>query len=223
MAREVPPRSDQDLATWAADADAYIALAPSNVGLSTLQSTTFHGLVTDYLARLNTALDPTTRTRPVIAAKNTSKLALIANAKLLLRLIAAHPGLTDFQRESLGMNLPNPPSPQPAPSTQPLVSIAGTGGGQAAIRLRDETAPDRRAKPAGVASALVAIAVTAADAPEPSFDGVKFDVVATRTNYTLDLPPEATAGKRLWLRACWANERGMPGPASVVASAVIAA
>jgi hypothetical protein len=223
MAKEVRPRGDQELRTWAIDADAYIALAPSNVGLTALQSTTFHGFVQDYDDRLSAALNPETKTKPVVAAKNSSKLALTANAKLILRLIAAHPGLSDEQREILGMNLPNPPSPQPAPSTQPIVTIAGSGGGQAALRLRDQTAPDRRAKPAGVASALVAIAVTAADAPEPSFAGVKFDVVATRTNYTLELPADATVGKRLWIRACWANERGMPGPASVVASAVIAA
>ena len=69
----------------------------------------------------------------------------------------------------------------------------------------------------------VAVFVTDADAPEPSFAGAKFDVVATRTNYTLQLPADATIGRRLWVRACWANERGIAGPASVVTSALIAA
>src|SRR5688572_12313207 len=121
MAKDVPPRGDQELATWATDAAAYIALAPSIVGLTSAQSTTFGALAADYAARLATALDPQTRTTPIVAAKNTSKLALTANAKLILKLIAAHPGLTDAQRAILGMNVPNPPSPQPAPTTQPIV------------------------------------------------------------------------------------------------------
>jgi hypothetical protein len=114
------------------------------------------------------------------------------------------------------------PTPIPPPATQPVVNIEGSGGGLAVIRLRDETAPDRKAKPNGVFAALVSTAITTADAPAPTFEPNIFNSVATRTTHTLNLP-DGSAGKRLWIQAQWMNERGQAGPTSVVTSALIAA
>ena len=223
MPSSVPPTGNQTFANFCVNMEGILTPAPTVLGVSTAQATVFAGLTSDYLARLATATEPLTRTKPNIAAKNTSKAALLLNCRALLKIIDAFPGTTDAQRESLGMNLPDEDrTPRPAPTTQPVVNITGSGGGLAEIRLRDETTPDKKAKPPGVFGALVATAVTAQDAPPPSFAAGTFTDVATRTNHTLALPA-GSAGKVLWVQARWMNERGQPGPASVVTSALIAA
>jgi hypothetical protein len=223
MADSVPPSSDNGVRDFCTNMDAVITPAPTVLGLTSSQSTAFHALVQDYQARLATATEPSTRTRVTIEQKRTSKTALVAMTRQLLRIIDAYPATTNAQRASLGMHVrPATPTPIPAPSTQPVVNIDGSGGGVAIVRLRDQTTPDKKAKPPGVFAGLIATAITAADAPAPSFAPGVFNAVATRTTHTLDLP-EGSAGKRLWIQAQWMNERGQSGPTSVVTSALIAA
>jgi hypothetical protein len=223
MAKTVPPTGNQAFAAFCVNMEGIVSAAPTVLGLTASQATTLSGLTTDYVARLATSTEPSTRTKVTIAATNTSKAALLLNVRTLLKIIDAHPGTTNAQRESLGMNLPDSDhSPRPAPTTQPVVNIAGSGGGLADLRLRDATTPDKKAKPPGVFGALVATAITDQGDPAPAFAPDVFNAVATRTNHTLPLPP-GSAGKVLWVQARWMNERGQPGPSSVVASALIAA
>jgi len=223
MATSIPPTSDTGVRDWAANFQLIAGAAPTAIGLTAAMMTAYSGLLSDYLARLTAATDPSTKTKVSVQAKNTSKAALISSSRQLVKIADAFPGTTNTQRASLGMHIRDTgPTPRPAPTTQPIVSIAGSGGGQALLRLRDETTPDKKAKPAGVFGALLATAVTAGPEVPPNFAPGVFNAVVTRTDYTLPLPP-ASAGKTLWAQCQWINERGEPGPVSVVTSALIAA
>jgi len=215
---------DPELDAWARNFDTKINLTPSAYGLSVAQCGAFHGLAQDFTARLTTATDPSTRTKSAIQSKDLSRAALKANARALAKIVNAFPGTTNAQRADLGLTIRDTtPSPVPPPATQPVVSIEGTGGGQCALRLADETAPTRKAKPSGVSAAVVFGKIGPATDPAPTTpDDAKFLAVATRTATRIDLPA-GSAGKTLWVLAQWMNERGQLGPVSVVTSAVIAA
>lgn len=220
---QIPPASDVGLRDFCVTFDATATPIATAIGLTTSQMTSFHGLVTDYNARLSAATDPSTRTKVTVEAKRISKAAVLAGVRQLMKIVDAFPGTTNPQRASLGMRVRDvSPTPRPAPATQPVVAVAGTGGGLAVLRLRDQTTPDKKAKPAGVFAALLSTAVTPADAPAPTFPPDTFNAVVTRTTHTLPLPPNS-GGKRLWVQAQWINERGEPGPVSTVANALIAA
>jgi hypothetical protein len=223
MANRVPPTKDGELDDFASNASTIITSAPTVIGLTSSQATTLAGLVADFHTRRLAVADPATKTRVTVEARDTSKAALLLYLRQLLRIVNFYPGTTNAQRAALGMNIPPAErGTRPRPTTQPVVNVAGTGGGEALVRLRDELAPDRVAKPADVASALISFVVTDADAPQPAFPASTFNAVATRTNYRLALPADSV-GRRVWVQACWANETGLAGPPSVVTSALIAA
>jgi hypothetical protein len=220
---QIPPASDTGLRDFCTNFDLVATPIATAIGLTAAQMLAFHGLSLDYNARLAAAIDPSTRTKVTIEQKRVSKASILAAVRQLMKIVDAFPGTTNPQRASLGMRVKDvSPSPRPAPSTQPVVAVAGTGGGLAVLRLRDETTPDKKAKPAGVFGALLSTAVTTADAPAPTFPADTFNAVITRTTHTMTLPLNS-AGKRLWVQAQWINERGEPGPTSLVANALIAA
>lgn len=217
------PTSDAGLLDFAVNFDTVATPIATALGLTAAMMTSYHNLVLDYQTRRATAAEPSTRTRVTVQEKNTSKAALLASSRQLVKIVDAFPGTTNAQRASLNIRIPDTtPTPIPAPTTQPVVNIGGTGGGLALLRLRDQTTPDKKAKPDGVFGALVSTAITDNPDTPPAFVPNTFNALVTRTNYTISLPT-GSAGKTLWVQAQWINQRGEPGPLSTIASGLIAA
>jgi hypothetical protein len=216
----VPPPSDLALNNFAANMDSLITATPTAYGLVAADATAFHALAADYATRLATATTPETRTKGTVAAKNTSKAALVAKARQLIKIITAYPPLTAQQRADLGLNPRDAAkTPVPPPATRPLLAVDPDG----ALRVVDETMPDRRSKPLGVSGAVVFTKVGAAtDVPPVTPDDAKFAILATRGRVALPIPANSN-GKTLWVLAQWYNERGELGPVSPVVSTTIAA
>lgn len=215
--RKVPPDKDQDLDAFCVPFGTHITATPTAYGLVAADATAFAALATDFATRLATATNPDTRTKAAVTAKSTSKKALVARLRTLIKIISAHPGVTDEMRVELGLNPRDvQPTPVPAPSTRPLLAVDPDG----VLRLVDETMPDRRGKPAGVNGAIVFMKIDGAAPAGP--DEAKFAVLSTRTRCEV---PVGTGnnGKTLWVLAQWYNERGELGPVSAVASTTIAA
>jgi hypothetical protein len=218
----IPPTADAPLRAFAENASALITGTPTVYGLLASDATDLAALVSDFGTRLETSTTPSTRTRGTIAGKQTSKLALLAKLRQLIRIISAHPGVTNAQRADLGLNPRDVvPTPIPAPATRPLVTVDVDG----TIRLVDETTPNRRGKPTGVRGAVVYTKIVPADDAGPAPltpDEAKFAALATRPRVPLTLPA-GSKNKTLWVLAQWYNERGELGPVSAPASSVIAA
>jgi hypothetical protein len=216
----IPPTADAPLKAWAQNASALITSTPTVYGLVAGDATALAALVNDFDTRLDTATTPSTRTKGTIAAKNTSKLALLAKLRQLIKIINAHPGVTNAQRADLGLNPRDVvPTPVPVPVTRPMVTVDVDG----TIRLVDETTPERRGKPVGVNGAVVYTKIVVGDAPGPVTPAdAAFAALATRARVTLPLPA-GSKNKTLWVLAQWYNERGELGPISAPASSVIAA
>jgi hypothetical protein len=217
---EVPPQADTALDTFMSNFVAKITATPTAYGVTAADATAIGALASDFSARLATSSDPATRTKVAVAQKNTSKLALVAKARQLIKVITAYPPLTAAQRAELGLNPRDvAPTPIPAPATRPLLAVEPDG----TLRLVDESMPDHRRKPAGVSGALVFTKVApATDAPPTTPDDARFALLATRARAALPLPAGSN-GKTLWVLAQWYNERGELGPVSAAASTTIAA
>jgi hypothetical protein len=216
----VPPEGDQDLLVFSNHFSTRITATPTAFGLVAGDATSFAALLSDYSTRLGVANDPTTRTRGTIAGKNTSKAALLAKARILCKVVSAFPPLTPAQRADLGLNPRDvSPTPIPPPATRPIVTVDPAGR----IRLADEAAPTRRARPAGTVGAIVVTRILDAAAPAPlGLSDTHFAALVTRDRHTLAIP-EASNGKLLYVFAQWVNARGQAGPLSAVAVTTIAA
>lgn len=218
---DVPPQSDQGLNAFAANFDAKITATPTAYGLLASDATAYHGLATDYAARLATALNPTTRTKVTVAAKNTSKAALTARSRALAKIVNAYPPITNAQRAELGLNpRDSTPTPIPPPATRPLISFEGGGPLISNLRIVDEFSPSSRAKPPGTIGCELWVKI-GGTAPL-SIDDCRYEGLATRNQASVVFAP-GSGNQTCYAIGRWINERGQPGPASNVVSASIAA
>ena len=96
---------------------AKITASPTSYGLVAGQATSYGTLNTTFATNYLAAIDPTTRTKAKVEAKNVAKAALKANAQALARIIQATPSVTNEQKLDLGVNVRATPSPVGPPGT----------------------------------------------------------------------------------------------------------
>lgn len=217
MASDNLPQRDSELRAWAANFAAHLQADAPRFGISADDAAAFALLSQSYALALAAALEPDTRTRPRVAAKNSARAALRAGARKLWRIVSAHPGLTSSDRVALGLTPPGRHAkPAGPPVTRPMVLVDPRGR----VRLVDHDAPGRRRKPPGVIGALLFTRIDGA-APQGAQDA-QFAALATRDRCTLALSPQDRS-RTLWVLAQWVNSRGETGPLSAPARTVIAA
>lgn len=216
----VPPAGIASLKAWTTNFDEKLTATPTAVGCTAADATAYHGFSDDFLARVAVNEDPATRTKVTLEAQRVSKLALLARARQLCKVINAFPGTTDPLRISFGLNpRDGSPTPAPVPATRPQLSVDPFGN----VRIVDETTPQRRGKPQGVFAAVVFSKVGQATEPDPTTpDEARYAGLATRGKHTIPLPPSSN-GKTLWVLAQWVNDRGEAGPVSAPVRTTLAA
>ena len=226
MSIDYIPRPDADYNAWVAN---FVTFANANLaGL---------GLVAGDMTPVTTAQTPwNTAFAANIAAQATAvgarankdgaRVALTGVIRpLVRRLQASAPSVvSDQERASLGITIPDPSStPVAPPTTSPTCTIGCGERLRQIIDFRDSSSPNSRAKPAGVIGAEVWVKLTAVGAPTPS-DPADFDFLAVDTAAPyLSEYAGADGGKNANYILRWVNSRGQKGPWSEVFSATIGA
>lgn len=224
MSKWLPSR-DTQLLPFAQNFSAKITASPTSFGLTTADATSLAAAVTAYDSALATALNPTTRTKSTIAAKDLAKAQMVAIVRSQAKRIQANPSVTAVQKTDLGLPIyPATRTPVPPPGTKPLVNLISTQSRGHVIRLADILTPDKRARPAGVAAAEVYSFVLATPGQEPPQDleGWRFEGLATKPEFEVDYDA-ADVGKTAVIVARWTNAKGQPGPVSTPITGTIAA
>src|SRR5260221_10987595 len=80
------PNTDAALLAWSLNFSTRITAGPVPLGLTALQATAYAALHTSYATAL-AACDPGERSKSLVAAKNTARLALKTSARLLAKLV----------------------------------------------------------------------------------------------------------------------------------------
>lgn len=205
------PVSDSGLLAWTINFNALIDAAPTVYGLTVEQAAEYTTLSNAYAVAYQTAVDPGTRTKGKVAAKNTARAALKDRARLLAKVIEGQPTVTDEQKIDLGLNVRKAQSPIPVPDSAPDIDIVSVSGRRVKIRLHnaDNT---KRGKPAGVAGASVFSFI--GEVPPSDTAAWKFEGNTTRTVVDVDIDPAAQPGAKVWLTSFWFNPRAQSGPAA---------
>lgn len=199
--------TDAEFYSGSAHFSTQIGLEPVQYGLTAAQATAYAGLNTAYADLYNEAVNPVTRTRGVVAAKNAAKKAARADAIRLAAIIKATSTVTDQMLIDLGLNVRKQPTPIPPPTEIPNVDVERVDGNVVTLRVHGEGS--LRAKPPHVVAAGVFTHVGA----EPPADPLQWQYrgVATRTKFVVDFPESATA-LTVWITAAWQNAKGEAGP-----------
>ncbi len=222
--RDYIPSRDGDLVSWSNNFTTKVVLAPTDYGLTAADVADLVQLTAGFSAAYNAAVDPATRTRVTVAAKDAARIALVTPLRSLAQRIQANLLVTDVQRTELGLPVrDHAPTPVPVPATKPVLELAGEDVCRHTVRLFDEATPTSRAKPEGSAGAQV-FTFIAANGETPPIDLEQWTLygMATRSEFEV-VYPGADAGKKAYIAARWFNGKGEVGPRSDAVARLIAA
>jgi hypothetical protein len=209
MADQFPPTRESELLSFSANFDTLITATPTAFGLVAGQAVAYNALHTAFESALDAATKPSTRTKPKITAKDVAKEALVdgpGGLRELAAIIQAFPGTSDEERENFGLPVRDTePTPVPAPTIPPVMSIERQLGRSVTVRLRDAENPDRRGKPDGVIGASVFMFV--GDDPPANPMNATFLFNTSKNVFDIDFPAEIVSGAKVWLTAFWFNRK----------------
>lgn len=214
------PSSDGEFAAWLRNLAAYVTAHFAELGLGADDM----DALTYWSEEFPISLDALVAAQAEAAAKRQAKDEMRSGAEEavrgIVRRIQAAPGVTDAQRQALGIMVrDSTPTAAGAPTTRPVVSVEA---GQRLRHMIHFAETGKKGKPAGVMGCEVWMKITAAGAAAPVDPSeLSFLALDTRTPYIAEYDG-ADAGKTAHYMLRWVNTRGDKGPWSETISATIA-
>jgi hypothetical protein len=214
------PTQDASFVQWARNFSTLLSADPPLYGLTAPDAAVVAGQFAIFDAAYQAAIDPITRTQLTVLEKDGEKVTMLGIARLYAAQIRANEGVADEDKTALGLHIPDPtPTPIPTPTTYPLISVLLAASGIHQLFLTDQTTPDTKAKPQGVAGCLL-YALAAATPRELTITDPVYGIV-TRADYTADTSA-FTPGQHAMYAARWFNRKGELGPIGPTASFIVA-
>lgn len=210
------PRRDAELLTWSRSFAANVGASPGAYGLTAQDAADFAGLQQAFAHWYTLSQGRATRTAVSIRMKDEARRAMMGKGRELAALVRARPGVTNEQLVSLGLGARRRSRRAVGrPTGAPRVRVRVKYGAGPVMKLTDAVS-GRSRKPAGVSMAVVLYAV--GDAPPADEGGWRFGLTTGDPVFRWVLPVVGGAGEaarpgdRVWLIACWVNDRGERGP-----------
>lgn len=215
------PLKDSLLDGWALNFQTLIAASPTSYGLVAADATAITAAYTAWHTAYLAAVNPTTRTKATVSAKNEQKANLLGVVRAYAATLRANRAVSDELKIGLGLHVADRvPTPVPAPSTKPVLAIERIEQGFQDIRATDEATPSSRARPQGAAGLLIYRAIGPAAVSDPA--QATFLTFVGRPQVQSQFT-SADAGKTVTYFARWTNAKGEVGPWSSALSSAIAA
>jgi hypothetical protein len=219
MPHDFIPRRDAQFLAWSrafiTNINAAPPPGPSQFGITVAEAAHYASLHDAFAAAYQIVCDPATRTTPKITAKDEARKILEREARRLSRIIQAATGVTDEQREMLGLTVRQENrSPVAAPAEPPVLLVQLPRGSTVHINLRSNDS-NRRGKPTGISGAMIFCYVGETPPSPDSLEQWKLQATTTRPSVEITLSGEQIVpGAKAWFTAYWLNPRNQRGPAS---------
>ena len=206
------PKRNADFASWLANIATIIAASYAAYGVASGDAAALTALNTTYQAAYTEATEPTTRTAGTIATANDARAAAETFVRPICQAIAVDPNITPEQKIAIGVSTrQSMPSPIPAPTVAPSMSIQSAIPGQVTLK-QTNPATGKGAKPFGAVALEIATVTGTAHTADPSSAVPRG--VFTRPLVRLTLSPEES-GLKVSLFARYATRSGPGGQAQV--------
>jgi hypothetical protein len=210
------PDNQPVLRIWAANFAARIAAAPATYGLVAADATAITAAVNAFTTAFQTANEPSTRTKPAVAAKDAAMAFMLSVVRPYAINIRNNLAVSNEDKADLGLTIVDTGrTPVPAPVTQPILSVVGATPGVHTLRYADASTPARRAKPFGAVALQVYRLVAAAAGAD--VNAAQLHAQVTRQPFTVAFEP-ADNGKVCTYWGRWVTRTGLVGPWSAPVS-----
>ena len=211
MPRDFIPSTDAGKLAWTANYSTLVSAGPIPLGLTAGIATLLASKQLAFSNSMAAAVDPSTRGKASVFAKDAARKDLIAYCRLTARTISGNMTVTNATRLALGLTVPASVIPPiPAPPTAPVLEVISVVGRTVKIKLHDSASGTKRGKPKGVAGASIFSFIGAAAPTDAT--AWKFEGNITTTNVTMLFPDSVASGAPVWFTAFWYNPRAMRGP-----------
>lgn len=220
MPADYIPKKQLELRTWALNFSTLITAAPGVYGLVAGDAVTIAAQYAAYNVALTAAIDPATRTPTNVADKDAARASMLAVLRPYAIQIRNNVGVSDENKIALGLTVVDrTPTPIPAPTTIPVISVSMQTALQMTMQSYDATTPTSKAKPFGAIAMQIARKTSATPIADPSALPI-VDTVTT-SPFTLNWSG-ADQGLRAYIAARWITRKGLPGPWSAIVEAIVA-
>lgn len=204
------PTRDPELNDWAQNFASLITASPATYGLTPGDAVAIQTSADDFNTALTLAVNPSTRTKPVVADKDAKKAAFLGVARPYAINIKNNLGVTNESKLDLGLNLINSArTPVPAPDSNPLLSVIAATQGSHTIRFSDSNTPDKRSKPFGAIGLQLFLKIGTAPVSNPSDSS--FYASVTRQPFAVQFSADDN-GKTATYFGRWITRTGLVGP-----------
>jgi hypothetical protein len=158
------------------------------------------------------------RTRTAVVRKNEAFAEFELIARAVINSYFRRPSITDADRKSLGLPIPDRTRTlvQPA-ATPPIFWVVVDDVARVEVRYRSRES-SKRARPIRTDGAMIAYDFAEGDPPPP--DEMRHKMLSTRTPQKLQFELN-DRGKTVYIAICWVNEKGKCGPWSAITSAIV--
>ena len=213
------PTKDSLLVTFAPNFASIVTLAPTTYNITPAQATALTTASDNFVDAYNAQQAEGSRSKSLTTAKNSAKIALLSLLRPMYGAIQASTTVTPTQKVDLGIAIRRMPTPQPAPSTAPVVSVVSVTGRSVRLRLRDAANPHRVGRPVGVASATILSYV--GTTPPAGIGDWRFEANVSKTLLDVVFPDTVAPGALVWFTVFWSNRKDQAGPACDPVSAYL--
>ena len=224
MAQERIPRADADFAAWTNQFWSVLSNWWAEQGFDPSELKPLETAVAEWSEAYATHVEAQNAAMAARQVKDSARTTVERTLRPIARYVQALPQMTNATRTELGITVRDTtPTRIPTPTTRPNASVVLGERLTHRLRLADESTPNRRGKPKGVAYAEVYVALTPAQDPAPKDpDAYTYVRSTTKAATTVSFSP-ADGGKQAHYLIRWANTTGKQGPWSDATSATVAA
>lgn len=170
MANPYIPAQDSLFDLWLLNFSTLLTANPALYGLTAGNATAVALSNTNWHAAYLLAIDPPTRTKPSVAAKDAARSDALAVVRPFAIQIRNNAGVANIDKLNLGLTVPDlTPTLIPAPTSAPALTILGATVGQHTVHYTDGDSPTQRGKkPFGVIQLQLFVAVGVAPTSDPA-------------------------------------------------------
>lgn len=144
------PSRNADFANWLANFASLLTAAPATYGSTAPVALEVQTAADTFAAAFELSTNPATRTSPTVAATNAAKADALLTVRPVAVQISRNPAVTDENKLTIGVNLPNPSrTPVPPPTDAPSLTLESASPGVINLRTNIAGSTSGKAKPAG--------------------------------------------------------------------------
>lgn len=203
------PSKDSLLLAWSNTLNLALIASAASLGMTSVQATAYSTAHLAFATALATAVNPATRTKGTVNAKDVAKKALVDLARAYGKMIQANPAIAEQKKIDVGIPPRAAPTPIPAPTATPVIEIVSVVGNTVRIKLTDNLLA-KRGKPAGCAGASVFSLVSPTRPTSPA--GFRFEGNTSKNLFDIMFDDTLTPGTQVWICAFWFNQKCESGP-----------